>query len=188
MIDPATLSKTAPEQLRVTLETTKGNVVLELNRAWSPFGADRFYSLVCAGYYDGAAFHRVLAGFMCQVGISADPEQTAAWGAHPITDDPPYPGVGNTRGMLSFAKKSAPNARTAQFFISFGDNSNLDAMGFTPFARAIDMDVVDRLHAGYGECGPSGQGPDQGRSKAEGSAYWRAQFPELDYITRATVM
>jgi len=185
--DPRSQSLTAPEQARVKLETTQGEVLLELNRRWSPHGADRFFSLVQAGYYDGAAFHRVIAGFMCQVGISADPRLTAAWGAVPIPDDPPCPGVSNTRGMLSFAKPSAPNSRSAQFFINFADNSSLDAMGFTPFARTLDMSVVDRLYGGYGECGPRGGGPEQGRSKAEGAAYWRAHFPKLDYVTRASV-
>ena len=187
-IDTKSQSQTAPDQATVKLETSQGDVRLELNRGWSPHGADRFYSLVRAGYYDGAAFHRVIAGFMCQVGISADPQATAAWGAQPIPDDPEHPGVSNTRGMLSFAKPSAPNARTTQFFINFGDNSSLDAMGFTPFARALDMDVVDRLYSGYGECGPRGAGPEQRRSKTEGATYWRANFPKLDYIMRATVV
>lgn len=186
-IDVASLSQTAPARAQIRLETTQGEVLLELERAWSPHGADRFYSLVCAGYYDGAAFHRVIEGFMCQVGIAADPRVTAAWSAVPIPDDPSVPGIGNTRGMLSFAKPGAPNARTAQFFISYGDNRNLDAMGFTPFARALDMGPIDRLYAGYGECGPRGSGPEQGRSKAEGAAYWKAGFPQLDYITRASV-
>ena len=185
--DPKQASVTAPDTATIRLETTKGEVLVDLHRAWSPHGADRFYSLVKAGFYDGAAFHRVIAGFMCQIGIHADPEVTAIWAQAPIPDDPNVPGVSNTRGTLSFAKPGMPNSRTAQFFINFADNGQLDGMGFTPFAQVRDMGPVDALYSGYGECGPRGHGPEQGRSKAEGAAYWREHFPELDYIQRATV-
>lgn len=187
LLDPNRASQTAPERATVQLETTRGTVAVEIHRGWSPHGVDRFFSLVRAGFYDGVAFHRVIAGFMCQVGIHADPRVTAAWGRAPIQDDPQVPGVGNTRGMLSFAKPGAPNARTTQFFINFSDNSQLDGMGFTPFGQVQDMGPIDELYAGYGECGPRGHGPEQSRSKAEGATYWKAEFPHLDYITRATV-
>ena len=63
----------APDTYRVRLETTKGNVVLELRRAWSPEGADRFYNLVKAGFFERVAFFRAIDGYMVQFGMSGEP-------------------------------------------------------------------------------------------------------------------
>jgi peptidyl-prolyl cis-trans isomerase A (cyclophilin A) len=83
---------------------------------------------------------------------------------------------------------SQPNSRTTQIFINFGDNVQLDGMGFAPFGQVVDgMDVVDQLHSGYGEGAPNGQGPDQGRIQAEGNSYLEEDFPQLDYVIRATI-
>jgi peptidyl-prolyl cis-trans isomerase A (cyclophilin A) len=62
-------------------------------------------------------------------------------------------------------------------------------MGFAPIARVVEgMDVVDRLHAGYGEGAPQGKGPEQGRLQMEGSAYLSKDFPQLDCIKKATIV
>ena len=93
----------------------------------------------------------------------------------------------NTRGMITFAT-SGPNARTTQVFINFGDNSNLDGMGFAPFGRVVSgMDVVDKLYSGYGEGAPNGAGPDQNRIQREGNAYLTKDFPKLDFVKKATI-
>jgi peptidyl-prolyl cis-trans isomerase A (cyclophilin A) len=89
--------------------------------------------------------------------------------------------------MITFAT-SGPNARTTQVFINFGDNGNLDRMGFAPFGRVVSgMDVVDKLYSGYGEGAPNGAGPDQGRIQLEGNAYLTKSFPKLDYVKKATI-
>ncbi len=185
--DPSLATTTAPATYQVKLQTTKGDVVIEVHRDWAPHGADRFYNLVKAGYYDGAKFFRVISGFMAQVGMNPDPQVTAAWAAASIPDDPVS--QSNTRGMVTFAAKASPNSRTTQFFINFGDNSALDRSGFAPFGRVVSgMEAVDALYAGYGEGAPRGAGPSQGRIAREGDAYLAAEFPKLDAITHATIV
>lgn len=175
----------APERFTVRLDTTKGPVLIDVTRAWAPYGADRFYTLVREGYYTDVAFFRVIDGFMAQAGIHGDPAVNTRWRPRRIPDDPPR--ESNTRGMVSYAM-GGPGSRTTQFFINFGDNSRLDAMGFAPFGRVRDMTAVDALHDGYGEGAPRGRGPDQSRIQREGNAYLRAEFPQLDYIRSASIV
>jgi peptidyl-prolyl cis-trans isomerase A (cyclophilin A) len=181
------LAERAPDTVRVRFETSKGPFVVEAYRDWAPNGVDRFYQLVHNGFYDGTRFFRVLNGFMAQFGLNGDPAVTAAWHERAIPDDPPK--HSNVRGTITFAARSAPNSRTTQLFISYRDNSNLDAMGFTPFGVVTEgMSVVDSLYSGYGEGAPDGMGPDQDRASAQGNAYLQRDFPKLDYITKATVL
>ena len=175
----------APAQYTVELDTTKGAIVIDVHREWSPHGADRFYELVRGGYYTDVAFFRVIGGFMAQVGISGDPALTLEWRAKRIPDDPVK--ASNTRGTVTFAT-SGPDSRTTQFFINFGDNARLDGMGFSPFGKVKDMAPVDALYDGYGEGAPRGRGPAQGRLQAEGNTYLRADFPKLDYIKSAKII
>ena len=79
LLNPASLNRTAPAVSRVKLATTKGDIVIELTRAWSPRGVDRFYNLVRAGFFTDCPFYRVMPNFMAQFGISARPEVTKAW-------------------------------------------------------------------------------------------------------------
>jgi peptidyl-prolyl cis-trans isomerase A (cyclophilin A) len=180
-------SDTAPATFHVNFVTSAGDFVMEVHREWAPRGADRLYTLVKAGYYDGVRFFRVLPGFMAQFGINGDPRVWTQWARRRIPDDPVR--ERNTRGMVSFATAGA-NTRTAQLFINYLDNSSmLDGQGFAPIGRVVTgMDVVDRLFAGYGEGAPEGHGPDQQRIWAEGNAYLEREFPKLDYIKRATIV
>ena len=175
----------APAQYTVELDTTKGAIVIDVHRDWSPHGADRFYELVQSGYFTDVAFFRVIGGFMAQVGISGDPALNTEWRAKRIPDDPVK--ASNTRGTVTFAT-SGPDSRTTQFFINFGDNARLDGMGFSPFGKVKDMGPVDALYDGYGEGAPRGRGPAQGRLQAEGNAYLRENFPKLDYIKSAKII
>jgi peptidyl-prolyl cis-trans isomerase A (cyclophilin A) len=73
-------------------------------------------------------------------------------------------------------------------FINFKDNAGLDGQGFAPFGQIVTgMDVVDKLHAGYGEGAPNGNGPNQMRVQTEGNAYLAKDFPQLDYIKKASI-
>jgi peptidyl-prolyl cis-trans isomerase A (cyclophilin A) len=158
----------APATYKVKFETSKGDVTIEVHRDWAPKGADRFYNLVKSGFYDNVRFFRVLSGFMAQFGINGDPALMAKWRKTPITDDPVK--QHNTRGTVTFAT-AGPNTRTTQMFINFGDNSQLDGMGFAPIGKVTSgMNVVDKLYAGYGEGAPRGAGPDQQRMQMEGNA------------------
>jgi peptidyl-prolyl cis-trans isomerase A (cyclophilin A) len=181
--DPSRATEQAPERFRVRFDTTKGPFVVEVTRAWAPRGADRFYNLVKAGYYDDVAFFRVVSGFMVQFGIHGDPRVSALWREARIPDDPVS--QSNTRGMLTYAT-AGPDTRTTQLFVNFKDNAFLDSQGFAPFGRVVEgMAVVDSLYAGYGEGAPGGMGPDQGRAQAEGNAYLRGSFPKLDFVKTA---
>jgi cyclophilin family peptidyl-prolyl cis-trans isomerase len=188
LLDPSheSWSRQAPDVFKVKFQTTKGDVVIEVTRAWAPQGADRFYNLVDNGFYDSCKFFRVIDRFMAQFGINGDPEVSAVWREQRIKDDPNT--QSNTRGRVTFAM-AGPNTRTSQLFISFGDNRALDGQGFSPFGQVVEgMDVVDRLYSGYGEGAPRGSGPDQGRTQHEGNKYLEADFPYLDGIITAKVV
>jgi peptidyl-prolyl cis-trans isomerase A (cyclophilin A) len=176
----------APDEFTIALDTTEGEVLIDVHREWAPNGADRIYTLVRLGYYDDTAFFRVIEGFMAQVGIHGDGAVNRVWRARNIQDDPVT--QSNTRGMVTFAKTGMPNSRATQFFVNFSNNSRLDPMGFAPFGRVRDMTAMDRLYAGYGEGAPSGRGPAQARLQMEGNRYLRAEFPELDYIRTARIV
>ncbi|WP_423929482.1 peptidylprolyl isomerase [Candidatus Palauibacter sp.] len=185
--DPASaeLNMTAPETFRARFETSKGTFVVEVHRSWSPNGVDRFHNLVRNGFFHDVRFFRVIEGFMAQFGINGDPEIQGAWRSANILDDPVV--MGNTRGRVSFAM-AGPDTRSTQLFINFGDNSRLDQMGFSAIGEVVEgMEVVDALHAGYGEGAPNGSGPSQGRIQEEGNAYLEEDFPNLDHIERAVI-
>ncbi len=186
LADPAALTARAPATFAAELTTSSGTIIIDVTRAWSPNGADRFYNLVQNGFFTDVAFFRVIRGFMAQGGIHGNPTTARAWQSARIPDDPPV-GQHNTRGMVSFAM-AGPDTRTTQFFISLVDNSRLDSMGFTPFGRVRDMTPVDALYSGYGEGAPAGHGPLQGRIQSEGNAYLRAEFPQLSYIVSARIL
>jgi len=184
----AAFTKTAPAIFKVLLETTKGDITMEVRRDWSPNGADRFYNLVRNGFYDNVAVFRVRAGTWAQFGIAADPKIAQAWRNKTIADD--VRKETNTRGMVSYAFKD-PNGRTTQVFINLRNNSSpLDSQLFVPFARVIKgMDVADALYAQYGE--KSGGGIRAGHQDslfAGGNNYLRRNFPLLDYIKRARLI
>lgn len=186
LANPELANETAPAVFRVAFETTKGPIIVEVQRAWAPNGADRFYNLVKIGFYDDIAFFRVIDGFMAQFGIHGTPAINRAWQRAVIKDDPVV--ESNLRGTLTFAKTNRPHSRTSQVFINFSDNVNLDRMGFAPFARVVEgMDVVDQIYK-VGEGKPRGKGPSQRRIQVGGNEFLKRTYPDLDYIRGARVL
>ena len=186
LMNPAQLNETAPEKFQAKFDTSKGEFVVEVTRAWAPNGADRFYNLVKNGYYDNCRFFRVIKGFMVQFGIHGDPKVSAVWRGAQIKDDPVK--ESNKRGYITYAT-AGPNTRTTQLFINFANNSPLDGQGFAPFGQVTKgMDVVDTIYNGYGEGAPSGNGPEQGKIHMQGNSYLEQSFPKLDYIKSATII
>jgi peptidyl-prolyl cis-trans isomerase A (cyclophilin A) len=185
LLNPSAAHERAPAVFVAEFDTTKGPLRIEVHRDWSPNGADRFYNLVRIGYFTDVAFFRVIEGFMAQAGIHGRGDVNNAWRNANIPDDPAV--QHNTRGMVSFAM-AGPGTRTTQFFVNFVDNSRLDGMGFSPFGRVLDMGVMDRIYAGYGEGAPGGRGPQQARMQREGNTYLRSDFPQLDYIRSARIV
>lgn len=175
----------APDSYRVRVNSSKGEFVMTVDRKWAPIGADRFYTLVKSGFYDGARFFRMLPGFVVQYGIARDRALNARWHKANLRDDPVR--QSNRRGAVSFAT-DGPNTRTTQVFINLANNARLDARGFAPFATVTQgMEAVELLYSGYGEGAPMGAGPSQTRAEAEGNTYFEREFSKLDYIKRATI-
>jgi len=183
--NPAALTEQAPATYKARFDTSKGEFVIDVRREWAPVGADRFYNLVKNGFYDENRFFRVISGFMVQFGVNGNPQVSTPWRNAQIKDDPVK--QSNKRGFITFAT-SGPNSRTTQVFINFGDNSRLDGMGFASFGQINSgMNVVDQLYADYGEGAPQGRGPNQGRIQGEGNAYLTRDFPNLDFVRKATI-
>src|SRR6478736_6448256 len=88
LTNPASLNAKAPATYKVKFDTSKGVFVVEVHRDWAPNGADRFYNLVKAGFYDDIRFFRVIDGFMAQFGIHGTPAVASAWQNASIKDDP----------------------------------------------------------------------------------------------------
>ena len=183
---PASLNQKAPDVYQAKFVTTKGDIVIQVTRAWAPQGADRFYNLVKYGFYDGASFFRVIPGFMVQFGISGKPAVSEVWHSADIPDDPVR--QSNVAGAVTFAT-AGPDTRTTQVFINYADNKNLDAQGFAPFGKVTaGMDVARSFYSGYGEGAPMGNGPDQQLIQSQGEAYLAKDFPKLDHIKSAAIL
>ncbi|MGO9230411.1 MAG: peptidylprolyl isomerase [Bryobacteraceae bacterium] len=169
-----------PSTFKVTFDTTKGPVAIEVHRDWAPIGADHFYKLVKSGYFDGCRFFRVVPNFIVQFGLAADPAVTRQWKGPALPDDPVR--QHNVRGTLVYAT-AGPNTRTTQLFINLVDNTrSLDPQGFAPFGVVTSgMSAVDGIFSGYGEL------PQQETIESQGNAYLQPKFPKLDYIRKATI-
>src|SRR5437879_10231333 len=132
---PATVAvapPAVPDSFVVALTTSRGPVTVLVHKDWAPLGAERFYRLVQAGFFDGARFFRVVKGFVVQFGLPADPQLGRSWSSQLIPDDPVrHP---NRRGTVTFAS-AGPNTRTTQLFVNLADNLRLDALGFAPIGQ-----------------------------------------------------
>ena len=182
LLRPAALTAKAPAAYSVAFKTTKGTFVVTVNRGWAPRGADRFYNLVRARFFDDVEFFRVVKGFVVQFGISGYPKVSRAWQYAGIKDDPVK--ASNTIGMITYAD-AGPNTRTTQVFINLGNNASLDRQGFAPFGRVTSgMGVVQKLYGAYGEAVTN----LQGQIATGGNAFLKQRFPRLDAIVRARVV
>lgn len=178
---PAEGAKAAdPNVFKVKCECSNGTFVVEVHKDWAPLGAARFEQLVKEGFYDEGRFFRVVPNFVVQFGLAANPQVSAKWRTQRLQDDPVK--QTNAAGTLTFAT-AGPNTRTTQLFINLVNNARLDGMGFAPFGKVIEgMDVVKAITAKYGE------NPQQPMIEMQGNAYLTSQFPEMDYIKKATIV
>lgn len=130
----------APKTKQVLLETTEGNITIEL-AGDMPVTAGNFESLVKKGFYDGTVFHRVIADFMIQGG---DPEGTGMGGPGYNIKDEFTSNNENDRGTIAMAN-AGPNTGGSQFFINVVNNNYLDKM-HPVFGKVVKgMDVVDKI-------------------------------------------
>ena len=137
-----------PAYPRVLLETSEGDIMLELDGRRAPLTARHFVDLVQAGHYDGTIFHRVIKGFMIQGGgYDRDLESVEEEGS--VVNESGN-GLPNLRGTVAMARFDAPHTANAQFFINLVDNRRLDPQptrwGYAVFGSVIEgMDVVDAI-------------------------------------------
>ena len=142
--------KAAPAPPRVTLTTSKGDIVVELNSDKAPQTVKNFLTYVNEGFFDGTIFHRVIPGFMIQGGgFTADMNQKET---HAPVKNEAENGLSNSRGTLAMARTSDPHSATAQFFINLKDNTFLDrsqsqdGWGYTVFGKVVSgMETVDAI-------------------------------------------
>jgi peptidyl-prolyl cis-trans isomerase A (cyclophilin A) len=135
----------------VLMETSLGNVKIELNQQKAPVSVKNFLEYVNSGFYNGTIFHRVIGTFMIQGGGFTPDMQPKATKA-PIKNEADN-GLKNDRGTIAMARTSNPESATAQFFINVVDNAMLnrpkpDGFGYAVFGKVIEgMDVVDKIKA-----------------------------------------
>jgi len=136
----------------VLIETTMGNITIELDMQNAPDTSENFLAYVDDGYYVDTTFHRVIPNFMIQGGgITADMRDKPS-GRAPIENEAKN-GLRNDRGTLAMARTSDPHSATSQFFINHADNDflnftseSMQGWGYAVFARVVDgMDVVDAI-------------------------------------------
>jgi len=150
LISPAAADSGKPV---VRLETTKGNIVLELDREKAPKTVDNFLSLVESGFYEGTIFHRVIKGFMIQGGGLTENMTQKPTGI-PIPNEADN-SLKNVRGSIAMARTQDPHSATSQFFINTVDNAflnhsskTLSGWGYCVFGRVVEgMDVVDAIES-----------------------------------------
>ncbi|MCK4704857.1 MAG: peptidyl-prolyl cis-trans isomerase [Gammaproteobacteria bacterium] len=148
----------------VILETSKGNITIELNEEKAPETVANFMKYVGEEFFNGTIFHRVIPNFMVQGGgFTADMAQKEV---HAAIKNEADNGLANARGSIAMARTNDPHSATAQFFINLKDNGFLDhtaptgqGWGYCVFGMVTDgMDVVDAMagvatanHGGHGD-------------------------------------
>ncbi len=137
----------------VTLETTHGNIVIELDAEKAPKTVENFIAYVKDGFFDGTLFHRVIPGFMIQGGGFL-PDMIQKHTNPPIENEADN-GLVNDRGTIAMARTNDPHSATSQFFINHKDNGFLNhtsptaqGWGYCVFGKVTDgMDTVDAIAA-----------------------------------------
>jgi cyclophilin family peptidyl-prolyl cis-trans isomerase len=132
----------------VVLETTLGNITIELDREKAPITADNFLKYVDDGFYDNLIFHRVISNFMIQGGGFDQNMREKTQGQRGGIKNESGNGLSNTRGTIAMARTDDPDSAQNQFFINVADNQQLDRGngGYAVFGKVIDgMDVADKI-------------------------------------------
>jgi len=138
---------------KVILETSEGNITIELDQEKAPKTVANFLKYTNEGFYDNTVFHRVIESFMVQGGgFGVDDEGNVEQKAtsDPVVNEAKN-GLKNEKGTIAMARTSDPHSATAQFFINHGDNTNLDypsfdGWGYAVFGKVVEgMDVVEKI-------------------------------------------
>ena len=142
-----------PANPKIRLETSHGNIVIELDAAKAPVTCENFITYVKDAFYDTTIFHRVIPGFMIQGGgFTSDMMQKPA---RPNIKNEADNGLGNKRGTIAMARTPDPHSASGQFFINIKDNTFLNhtaptsqGWGYAVFGKVSEgMDIVDSIVA-----------------------------------------
>ncbi len=129
----------------IIMDTTKGQVVIKLRPDLAPKHVERIKTLAREGFYDGIVFHRVIDGFMAQVGC---PHGTGTGGSKHPNLKAEFNAEPHVRGICSMARAQNPDSANSQFFIVFDDASFLDRQ-YTVWGQVVEgMDNVDKIKRG----------------------------------------
>lgn len=133
----------------ITMETTMGDIILELNPSKAPITVANFLEYAQDGYYDGTLFHRVIPDFMIQAGGFFTPSMIRKATKEPIKNEADN-GLFNNRGTIAMARTAAVDSATSQFFINVKNNHFLNHgfrdFGYAVFGKVIaGMEVVDAI-------------------------------------------
>ena len=146
------MNEASPKNVQVLIETTMGNITIELDMQNAPNTSKNFLAYVDDGYFVDTTFHRVIPNFMIQGGgITADMRDKPSKRA-PIENEANN-GLKNDRGTLAMARTGDPHSATSQFFINHKDNAflnftseSMQGWGYAVFGKVVDgMDVVDEI-------------------------------------------
>ena len=142
---PAFAQKSDPQNT-ITLETSKGNIVIQLRPDLAPKHVERIKLLVAEGFYNNAPFHRVIPGFMAQTGDGSKGDGTGR-SKHPNLPAE-FSKAPFKRGVVGMARAQDPNSGNSQFFIMYADAPHLDGQ-YTVIGEVVTgMEVVDKLKTG----------------------------------------
>lgn len=129
----------------IIMETTQGKVVIECRPDLAPNHVAQVKALATEGFYDGIVFHRVIDGFMAQVGC---PHGTGTGGSSKPNIKAEFNSEPHTRGVCSMARSQNPDSANSQFFICFGDAGFLDNQ-YTVWGKVTEgMDNIDKIKRG----------------------------------------
>jgi peptidyl-prolyl cis-trans isomerase A (cyclophilin A) len=181
--DKAATAPMLTENTTIRLQTTAGDVVIEVYPQAAPNAAQRFVELVESGFYDDTPISRVVPNFVAQFGVNWR-QPHVAWKNRNFDDDPTIFAL--ERGTLAFAK-AGPNTNSTQVFINYRENNRLaePRFNFTVFGKVVEgMEVVDS----FVQVGDPSGGLDQGRLWADGGRYLESLPVKPTMIERAEVV
>ena len=151
--EPQATGAKMSENPKIKIETSMGEIILELDAKNAPLSTENFISYVKDGFYDGTIFHRVIPGFMVQGG-GMNPDMSEKKTKATIKNEANN-GLKNDRGTLAMARTTEPHSASSQFFVNVKDNEflnfkseDMQGWGYAVFGKVIEgMDVVDKIVA-----------------------------------------
>ena len=151
-----------PTTPRVSIKTSLGSFVIELDRERAPRTVDNFLHYVRSGHYEGTLFHRVVQGFVAQAGGYDVDFKEKETDRNVVNES--GNGLSNRRGSVGLARTGDPHSGNAQFYVNLVDNVALDPnparWGYTVFGKVVEgMDIIDEIGYQPTSAGPPGTSP-----------------------------